>query len=532
LKKLLPPATLAFVLLVATSCGGGGGDNSGFGGAGGGSNSTWVPGSFLSSKTYFARCVAPRSGIDPATNQAFPDVRGTVTDENNFLRSYSDETYLWYSEIVDRDPAQHATPQYFDLLKTTATTPSGNPKDQFHFTYPSDEWYQLSQSGVSAGYGAEWALLRSTPPREAVVAYTQPNSPATAPAAMLTRGARILFVDGVDLVNDNSTTGVATLNAGMFPSNSGESHTFVVRDPGSSATRSITMVSANIASAPVQSVSLIATPSGNVGYMVFNDHIAPAEEALINAVDQLIAGDIVDLVLDIRYNGGGYLDIASEFAYMIAGPARTAGMTFEQLQFNDKNPSTDPITGQPLAPIPFHNRTQGFSGPTRDPLPSLNLARLFVLTGPGTCSASESIINSLRGVNVEVIQIGSTTCGKPYGFYATDNCGTTYFTIQFRGVNAQNFGDYADGFSPANTSPAAGVALPGCSIGDDFEHSLGDPLEARLAAALNYRDTPMCPAASGLVHPGLAKTGADGSLALRDGSLRKSPWQQNRILRQ
>jgi hypothetical protein len=333
-------------------------------------------------------------------------------------------------------------------------------------------------------------------------------------------------------VNDNTAAGVDTLNAGLFPSNTGESHTFVVRDPGSSATRSITMVSASITSAPVQNVSVIATPSGNVGYMVFNDHIATAEEALINAVDQLIAGNIVDLVLDLRYNGGGYLDIASEFAYMIAGPATTAGMTFEQLQFNDKHPSTDPITGQALAPIPFHNRTQGFSGPTRNPLPALNLARLFVLTGPGTCSASESIINSLRGVNVEVIQIGSTTCGKPYGFYATDNCGTTYFTIQFRGVNAQNFGDYADGFSPANTSPATGVALPGCSVGDDFSHALGDPLEARLATALNYREAPMCPAASGLGLPGLGKTEQDGSRQLRDGKVRKSPWQQNRILRQ
>jgi hypothetical protein len=57
---------------------------------------------------------------------------------------------------------------------------------------------------------------------------------------------------------------------------------------------------------------------------------------------------------------------------------------------------------------------------------------VFVLTGGGTCSASEAFMNGLRGVGVEVIQIGSTTCGKPYGFYAQENCGTTYFSIQFR----------------------------------------------------------------------------------------------------
>ena len=56
----------------------------------------------------------------------------------------------------------------------------------------------------------------------------------------------------------------------------------------------------------------------------------------------------------------------------------------------------------------------------------------------------------LRGIDIEVIQIGSTTCGKPYGFYGLDNCGTTYFTVQFRGVNAKGYGDYSDGFSPSN----------------------------------------------------------------------------------
>lgn len=506
------------------SCGGG---DSGFAGDGG--NSGWVSGSFLPSAGFYAQCVAPRSGVNPATGGPYPDVRGTVTDENNFLRSYSNETYLWYSEIIDRDPALYTTPAYFDLLKTNATTASGNPKDKFHFTYPTDEWYQLSQGGIAAGYGAEWVLLSATPPRQVVVAYTHPNSPATAPTVMLERGAEILVVDGVDLVNDNTQNGVNILNAGLFPASTGETHTFTVRDRGSANTRSITMTSANITLTPVQAVSFIATPTGNVGYLVFNDHIATAEEALIDAVNQLNSNNIVDLVIDLRYNGGGYLDIASEFAYMIAGAAATAGQTFELLQFNAKHPSTNPVTGQPLAPIPFHNRTQGFSVPAGQPLPTLDLPRVFVLSGPNTCSASESIVNSLRGVDVEVIQIGSTTCGKPYGFYATDNCGTTYFTIQFRGVNAKNFGDYSDGFSPANSPGTAGVPLPGCSVGDDFTRALGDPLEARFAAALNYRDSQSCPAASGLAQPGVAKPPAE-TLSLPDGPMHKSPWRENRII--
>jgi len=197
---------------------------------------------------------------------------------------------------------------------------------------------------VSAGYGVEWAVLARFAPRRVVAAFTEPNSPATAAAANLARGAEVLAVDGVDVVNDNSPTGVATINAGLFPVRSGETHT-------------VTMQSANVTLTPVQNVATVSTASGPVGYMLFNDHIATAESALIDAVSTLRAANISDLVLDIRYNGGGYLDIASELAFMIAGNGPTAGRTFEQIVLNRKHPA--------LAPTPFHATT----------LPALNLAR-------------------------------------------------------------------------------------------------------------------------------------------------------------
>ena len=215
---------------------------------------------------------------------------------------------------------------------------------------------------------------------------------------------------------------------------------------------------------------------------------------------------------------------------MIAGDVPTAGRTFEEIQFSDKHPSTNPVTGEPLQPMPFIDTTVGFSSlPSGQALPTLDLSRVFVLTGPNTCSASESIMNALRGVDVEVVQIGSTTCGKPYGFYPTDNCGTTYFTIQFRGVNDKNFGDYTDGFSPENTSGSdVGTPVPGCSVADDFEHALGDPLERRFQSALLYLGNQGCPTPSGIAGPGLSKTTAP--LSATEGIMPKSPWRENRIL--
>src|SRR2546430_6713172 len=85
----------------------------------------------------------------------------------------------------------------------------------------------------------------------------------------------------------------------------------------------------------------------NIGYMLFNDQLATSEAALIDAVNTLKANPtpITDLVIDIRYNGGGFLHIASELAYMIAGPGPTPRQTFALQQINGKHPSTNPVTG-------------------------------------------------------------------------------------------------------------------------------------------------------------------------------------------
>ena len=456
-----------------------------------------------------AKCAAPRSGTDSATGKPYPDRQGSIADEKSWLRSWTNERYLWYREVPDPDAKGFATPvDYFAVLKTSAVTASGKPKDQFHFWLSTAAWESFSQSGVEAGYGVQWAVLAPRPPRTVVAAFTEPHSPAD--QQQIARGAKVLFVDGVDLVNGAD---VNTLNAGLFPSTAGESHAFTIQDNGSASTRTVTVMSANIQSTPVQNVVTISS-APTVGYMLFNDHIATAEAELVTAVNKLKGAGITDLVLDLRYNGGGYVAIASQLAYMIAGPARTGGKTFEQLVFNDKLRSA--------TPMPFYGRTLGFSTSSDQPLPSLGLGRVFVLTGPGTCSASESVINGLRGADVTVILVGSTTCGKPYGFSPADNCGTTYFSIQFQGVNDKGFGDYADGFTPGGTDPAA---IAGCLAADDFTHPLGDPNEARLAAALGYRANQTCPPATSAPANGLV------SLAAADGQLFKSPWRENRILR-
>jgi hypothetical protein len=475
-------ASVCAVLVLLSGCGGGGGGSSASAGAPIGDSQTPpsiptgpsadpIPTNFMS---YQNLCVAPRTGVD-AQGLSFPDRQGTLLDEMKFLRGWADRYYLWYDEIPStvRMADYTNTLDYFAALKTPALTASGKPKDHFHFTYTTAEWDAMSRAGEEVGYGLTWSRNSATAPRTWLASIVEPGSPAA--KAGLQRGDMLLAVDGVDFVNTSDTAGIDRINAGLFPENTGESHSLKIRR--SSTTFDVTLVSQVVASDSVKNTKVIDTPTGKVGYLTFESHNAVAEKQLIDAFNLFKSQGVNDLVLDVRYNGGGLLYIASELAYMIAGPG-SAGKTFEGLVYNDKT--------APQAPITFLDTAYGFSSPNPAPsgmaLPYLGLKRVTVLTTAGTCSASEAVINGLRGVDIEVNIIGGQTCGKPYGFTPIDNCGTTYFSIEFQGVNAKGFGDFADGFAPT------------CTVADDLGHALGDTSENMLAAALSYRATNACPA--------------------------------------
>lgn len=419
-------------------------------------------------------CAAPRTGVD-SKGQAFPDRQGSLANEKSFLRSWIDEEYLWYREVpTNLNPAAYPTAiDYFNVLKTPLMTASGKPKDDFHFTYSTAEWQSLQSAGVSLGYGITWSRLANSAPRTWYASMVEPGSPAA--AAGVQRGDRLVMVDNVDFTNATGTDNVNRINAGLFPMNQGERHGFTLaRRDGTQYTISVT--ASNVAATPVQNTSVIDTPTGKVGYMTFNSHNAVAERQLVDAFNYLKQQNVSDLVLDMRYNGGGLLYLAGQLGYMIAGPAQSSGKVFERMIRNDKR--------EVLDPVPFVSNTLGFPSPNPmpagQPLPWLGLKRITILSTSGTCSASEAVINGLRGIDVEVNIVGARTCGKPYGFVPKDNCGTTYFAIELQGANHKGFGDYADGFAAT------------CTVPDDLSRPLGDRSEGMLAAALRLRETGQC----------------------------------------
>jgi C-terminal processing protease CtpA/Prc len=438
--------------------------------------SNWVAGEYLPSRNFANQCVNRRFNAD------YQDLFGTYADENNWIRSWSHETYLWYNELPDIDPASIQDPkEYFNQMKTTAKTSNGSPKDRFHYAENTEEYNQYAQKGKSTGYGFTYMLSQSTPPRKAIIVFSQIDSPAANMG--IRRGAEIISIDGEKLIDGDP----AILHAGLTPSELGENHTFVIKDLNSDTNRSVILQSSTITENPIHTYGIIEKNNTKIGYLALNTFATiSAEQQLVDTIIDLKQNQIDELVLDLRYNGGGYLAISAQLSTMIAG-IEASNQTYTELIYNDKRSLENTA-------YPFPTQTFGISEtfPSGIQLPTLGLSRIYIISSNNTASASESLINGLRGIDFEVILIGSSTTGKPYGWLPAENCGTTYSTIQFKGANAKGFGDYGDGFIPSTLDNGTDQ-VRGCKVFEDIKHLLGDPNEKMLATAIYHIENGNCP---------------------------------------
>jgi hypothetical protein len=194
---------------------------------------------------------------------------------------------------------------------------------------------------------------------------------------------------------------------------------------------------------------------------------------LQTAFAQFRADGVQDIVLDLRYNGGGLVSMGATVASHVAG-ARAAGQVYASLFYNDKRAAS--------------NQSYLFVNPA--PAAAAGVGRVYVLIGRRTCSASEQVINGLRGVGIDVVAIGEASCGKPVGSTpVSDSCGTTYSIINFESANARNQGRYFSGFAPT------------CVVAEDFTQPQGSVSDPLMAAARGLADGGACPAAAAATQP-------------------------------
>lgn len=392
------------------------------------------------------------AGSDSAAYGSAPASCSTA-DQRSWLQSYMKDRYFWYANMGTANADAVDMNGFFkSLLYPTI--------DRYSYSETTAQFEQFYGEGIFMGYG--YSVTWSDPAKTVLkVRMVEPRSPVG--LAGLKRGDTVLSIDGFTPAQVVAgTPGRATAV--------GQPRTLVVRNAQGS-TRTLTVSSAEFPYVSVPATAVFTqnngTSSVKVGYFAYQQFIDASKPELGTAFRTFAREGVKELIVDLRYNGGGSISVARDLASMIGG-AELAGRVFTHLRYNVKHPENNTV---------YAFASNAFDLPAA-PLNGLN--RVVFITAEGTASASELVINGLIP-HRNVIQIGATTFGKPYGFLPVDACGLTYNAVNFETVNALGMGRYDNGLAPA------------CEVADDLDHQLGDPAEARLAGALQYIRTGSCP---------------------------------------
>lgn len=373
-----------------------------------------------------------------------------VSAQKDWLRSYMLDQYLWSGASPNPEPTGFDSLQsYFSTLlsKGAGTVPA----DRWSYITDSASYNQYFEEGKTLGYGVAVNGLEQRLPLK--LRYVDPQSPAAAKG--LARGDVILAING-----RSSAALLASLDfSAIGASTTGEQVTLQIA--GAAGPRNVTLTSATYPLTPVPVSRVLTLANGSkAGYLVLKEFVTQAQAPLVEAFQVFRAAGASELILDLRYNGGGRISVANVLASLVAGRAHD-GKVFTRLNFNAKQSTNN--SSYKLAAT-----ATGF-------------ARVMVLTGSRTCSASELIVNGLKPY-VEVVMLGGQTCGKPVGFVPEESCGSTVSAVNFETLNALGQGGYYDGIAAS------------CAVAEDFDKVFGDPTETLTAAALSYLQSGHCPA--------------------------------------
>ena len=381
-----------------------------------------------------------------------PPANCSTTSQNSWVRDQLTNYYYWYQHLpANVNPASFDSPEAY--LEAVRFRPIDNSYSYITSAAANDAFYSDSQF---IGFG--FSQQPTTSDMRVLQVYE--DSPAI--EAGLSRGDRITHVNG--------QTVAAMVANGTIASAFGATVIGVASDitfvKASGEERRARMVKRLVTIPTVSLTQVVEVDGRRVGYLFFRNFVRPSTAALDEAFASLKAARATELVLDLRYNGGGLVDVAVHLASLIGG-ARTSGQVMINWTHNDK-----------VGPV--LNRVTRFLD---TPEQTLNLQRLVVITTRLSASASELIINSLRPY-LPVTVIGDTTYGKPVGQYGFNFCEKVLVPVAFSLQNANHEGDFFDGI-------AADCAAP-----DDITHPLGDPAEASYAEALTFIRTGACSARS------------------------------------
>jgi carboxyl-terminal processing protease len=370
----------------------------------------------------------------------------------------SRDFYLWYNQIPSTFNAQ----SYKDpndvmvAIRAYSNEPGfGSPVDKWSFGVLKTDWNQLSggigsaDNVASSGDFGFSVFFRID--GDLRVKLVERQSPAG--LAGIQRGWRVTKING--------NTNITVANADFIVNNvfytTTSTFTFVKPD-GTSVD-----ITLNAATYPQQTVyldSVYTIGVKKIGYMVMNSFLgdtAQINSDLQNVMGNFAAKNVSDIVIDLRYNGGGYVSLQQKLADYLAPNSANGGLMMKET-FNDKHQD--------------YNTTLYFSKAG-----ALNPNHVFFIVSQSTASASELLINNLKPyMTVKLIGPGNTD-GKPVGFFPLSAGDWYVFPVSFRSTNSANSGSYFNGFTPD------------AIVADGLDKNWGDTSESCLAKAIKYITT-------------------------------------------
>jgi C-terminal processing protease CtpA/Prc len=409
----------------------------------------------------------------------------SLSARKNWAEAQLREWYLFPETLpANLNPGAYSTVEdYIDALTATARA---QRRDRF-FTYLTSiqEENAFFNSGSSAGFGVRFSY--DTGQNRVFVAEAYEGAPAL--AAGIDRGTELLAIGtsagNLQLVSSLMVSGgpQAVSNA-LGASTAGT--TRVLRIADASGTREVTVTKTDYTLTPVSNrygAKIIDNGGRKAGYVNLRTFINTADPALRQAFASFKAQGVTDIIVDVRYNGGGLVSIANLIGDLMGA---------------DRSPS-DVFSFTTFRPEKSSNNSTRFFQPKAESIAPTRIA--FIGTG-SSASASELIINAfIPYLDNRAALVGSNTFGKPVGQIALDQaaCDDRLRVVAFKTENVARQGDYYDGL--------ASKVKASCAAGDDITRQLGDPQEGSTRAALDFLAgracTPITASAGGITQQSL-----------------------------
>ncbi len=379
---------------------------------------------------------------------------GNTAQVNDVAFQKTQDYYLWNTQLPAtlntsgfKDPAEVMTA----IRQYSIETGFPTPVDKWSFAMKKTEWDQYSggMSSVSSSTNADGdfgitVFFRAE--GDLRVRLTEPNSPAG--ILGIRRGWRITKING--------NTDITISNAQFIIDNIYKATSAAVtftRPDGISVDLNLT--AGHYTNKPVYLDTVYNSAAGKIGYLVYTSFLGNINQISAEygrVFSHFASAGISNLIVDLRYNGGGYVSLQEQLAnYLITSQAQGSVM-FKQMYNNHHSNENSTV---------MFNKAG-----------SLQLNKIYFIVSKSTASASELLINNLKPY-MDVRLIGnSNTHGKPVGFFPIEDGEWYVFPVSFKTVNKNGEGNYYNGFTPNSI------------VADGLDKDWGDVEENSLASAI------------------------------------------------